>query len=54
MTIALYSLRCFQLGLHMADLEQLEYGDVIDMIIEQSNDQCEYAQLATKEDIRNF
>ena len=54
MTIGLYMLRCFQTGLHMADLEQLEYGDVIDMFIEHSNDSCEYTPLATKEEIKNF
>lgn len=54
MTIALYSLRCFQTGLHMADLEELEYGDVIDMMIEATNDGVEYMPVATQEDFDTF
>lgn len=54
MTISLYMLRCFQMGLHMADLEALESGDVIDMMIESANDGVEYKQLATQEDFDRF
>jgi len=54
MTIGLYMLRCFQMGLHMADLENLSYGDVIDMMVESANDNCEYKQLATQEDFDRF
>lgn len=54
MTISLYTLRCLQIGLHMADLEQLNYGDVIDIMIESSNDNAEYKQLATQADFDRF
>lgn len=54
MTISLYMLRCFQLGLHMADLEALNMGDVIDMMVESANDSAEYRQLATQEDFDRF
>lgn len=54
MTVSLYLLRCFQIGLHMADLEALNYGDVIDMMIESANDDVEYKQMATQEDFDRF
>lgn len=54
MTVGLYLLRCFQIGLKMADLEQLNYGDVLDMMIELGNDSCEYKTLATQEDFDRF
>jgi len=54
MTISLYMLRCFQAGLHMSDLEQLNYGDVLDMFIESANDNVEYKQLATQADFDRF
>ena len=54
MTVGLYLLRCFQVGLNMADLDQLEYGDVLDMMIEEGNDNCEYRQLATQDDFDRF
>lgn len=43
-------LRCFQMGIRMADLEALSMGMVFDMITEHSNDSCEYNDLATQED----
>lgn len=54
MTISLYMLRCLQIGLHMADLEQLNYGDVVDMMTEMANDNYEYKTLATQEDFDRF
>lgn len=54
MTTALYALRCFQLGLKMADLETLDYGFVIDMLTESMNDSFNYRQLATQEDFDRF
>ena len=54
MTISLYLLRCFQIGLHMTDLEALNYGDVLDMMIEAANDNTEYKQLATQADFDKF
>lgn len=54
MTISLYMLRCFQIGLRMSDLEQLNYGDVVDMMTEMANDEYEYKILATQEDFDRF
>lgn len=54
MTISLYMLRAFQTGLHMSDLEQLNYGDVMDIMVESVNDSVEYKELATQEDFDRF
>lgn len=42
------------MGLSLTDLDSLEYGTVIDMMIEFSNDDCEYQQVATQEDFDRF
>ena len=47
-------MRCFQLGLRMADLEVLDYGDVIDMMTEAGNDDAEWNVLATQDDFDRF
>lgn len=47
-------LRCFQIGLHIADLEALSVGTVYDLITEQGNDQYEYRDVANQEDFDNF
>lgn len=54
MTIGLYLLRAFQMGLRMADLEALTYGQVIDMMTESANDNEKYSQLATQADFDRF
>lgn len=54
MTVGLYLLRAFQMGLTMADLETLNYGDVLDMMIEFGNDSYEYKQIATQADFDRF
>lgn len=54
MTISLYMLRAFQTGLTMSDLEQLNYGDVMDIMVESMNDSAEYKELATQEDFDRF
>lgn len=38
----------------MNDLEGLDIGMVVDMMIESSNDDVEYAQIATQEDFDKF
>lgn len=38
------------MGLTLNDLDQLDMGTVLDMIIESGNDSCEYAKKATQED----
>ena len=54
MTTALFVLRAAQMGLCLDDLDGLEYGVVVDMMIEAGNDGCEYQQLATQEDFDRF
>lgn len=38
----------------MPDLDRLEYGTIVDMMTESSNDGCEYKQLASQEDFDKF
>lgn len=54
MTVGLYTLRCLQVGLHIADLEELTVGEVYDIMIEAGNDNCEYTPLADQSDIDAF
>lgn len=54
LTTALFLLRATELGLSMSDLECLEMGTVLDMLIERQNDQCDYAVQATADDIAAF
>lgn len=54
MTVGLYLLRCLQVGLHMADLDEITIGDVFDILIEQGNDSCEYTPIATQFDMDAF
>lgn len=54
MTTPLYLLRAFQLGISLADLEGLEVGDVIDLMTEAQNDNCEYDSLPTQADFDKF
>lgn len=54
MTTALYLLRSVQLGLSIAELDFLEYGQVIDMLTEAANDGYEYKQVATQDDLDRF
>lgn len=54
MTTALFVLRAVQMGLTMDDLDGMEYGTVVDMMVESSNDDFEYTPLATQEDFDKF
>lgn len=54
MTSALFLLRCVELGLSMKDLDVLDVGMIYDMFIEKGNDNEEYAQVATQEDMNKF
>lgn len=54
MTTALFVLRAVQMGLTLADLDGLEYGAVVDMMIESGNDSCEYRQVAGQDDFDRF
>lgn len=53
-TTGLFLLRCYQAGLSLPDLHCLDYGMVIDIMIEAGNDGCEYAQLASQKDFDRF
>lgn len=44
-------LRAVQLGLSIADLDELSIGMVYDMLIERQNDNYDYPVLATQADI---
>lgn len=47
-------LRCKELGLTLDELEQIEYGLVLDMMIEKSNDEYKYPYKATQKDFNKF
>lgn len=42
------------MGLSIADLDFLEYGEVTDMFIERGNDDAKYATLASQADMDRF
>lgn len=54
MTTPLFLLRCIQIGISIADLEQLTIGCVFDIWTEKENDSAEYAYVATQDDYDNF
>jgi len=54
MTSALFYLRAIELGLSWADLEEMDIGEVWDMLIEKNNDSAEYAYIATNDDIKRL
>lgn len=54
MTTALFLLRCTEVGLSMADLDDISIGMVNDMFVEKSNDNYEWKELASQEDFDRF
>lgn len=54
MTTALFLLRCTEIGLTMRDLDDLDFGMVLDMFTERTNDDVEYPILATQDDMNKF
>ena len=54
MTSALFLLRCTELGLSMADLDDLTVGMVNEMFIEKANDNYDWKELATQDDMDRF
>ena len=54
MSVALFLLRCTELGLSMQDLDCLTIGMVNDMYTEKSNDNYEYKIVATQDDFNKF
>ena len=53
---AVFMLRAKQLGFSLEELDNVEEGLVMDMIIESGNDLCddEYRQVATQQDFDSF
>ena len=51
MTTGLYLLRAVQSGISIRDLELLSIGMLMDIFTERGNDELEYDELATDEDI---
>lgn len=54
MTLGLFLLRAAQMGLSLDDLDGLEYGTVVDMMTESSNDGFGFKQVASQEDFDRF
>lgn len=54
MTTALFLLRAVQMGLRLDDLDGMEYGTVVDMMIETGNDSHKWRVVATQEDFDRF
>ena len=54
MTTGLFLLRCLQIGLSLRDLDMLTVGMENDIFIENMNDDCDYATVATQEDFDAF
>lgn len=47
-------LRALEIGLKLSELEEITVGELIDMLIEHSNDQYEYPIKATQDDFARF
>ena len=54
MTTPLFMLRCLQIGLSLRDLDLVTEGLVIDMANERANDDAEWEEVATQEDMDKF
>ena len=54
MTTGLFMLRCKELGLSVTELENIDFGLVMDMLIEKDNDQYDYPYKASQEDFDKF
>lgn len=54
MTTPLLYLRAVELGLTVADIDQLEIGFIYDLLSERANDDIQYDIIATQEDFDKF
>lgn len=52
--VAVYFLRCKQIGLSFDDLDNLDIGIVYDLMIESDNDGYKYPDKAVQADIDDF
>ena len=54
MSVALFLLRCTEVGLSMTDLDELTVGMVNDMFVEKSNDSYDWKEIANQNDFDRF
>lgn len=54
MSTALFLLRCTEVGLSMADLDDITVGMVNDMFVEKANDNYDWKELASQDDFDRF
>ena len=54
MTVALFMLRCFEIGMSVSDLDAFDIGMVNDMYVEKINDTEEYCEIANQDDFDRF
>lgn len=54
MNTPIYLLRAIQVGFSLSDLDVLDYGFVLDVITELSNDDYKYKSVATQADFDKF
>lgn len=47
-------LRCKELGLSVDELENIEFGLVVDMLVENGNDEYKYPYKASQKDFDRF
>lgn len=47
-------LRAKQMGLSIADMDELEEGFIVDMMVESGNDNYEYNEVASQADFDRF
>ena len=54
MTTAIFTLRCLQMGLRIDDLDKIDYGFAVDMMVESGNDDYKYKEVASQADFDRF
>lgn len=54
LTTPLLTYRALQMGLRLEELEDVEVGELIDILIEASNDNYDYPKRATQEDMQKY
>ena len=54
MNTGLFMLRCKEMGFSVAELEEVEFGLVLDMMTEKGNDECTYPFKASQNDFNKF
>ena len=54
MNTGLFMLRCKELGFSVAELEEVDFGLVLDMLTEKGNDEHQYPYKASQNDFNKF